>query len=288
MEFLTFHVTLAKDSEVHPNQTLRHKEYMSMIDMMFASARQSEHVLRTVILTDNTTDFSLCRTPIDSVVRSDINASKLMLERTRSQLSYVESSTFTAPIVILDSDILINAPLKPIFEVDFDVALTWRESKNQPINGGFLILNNLRPDVSRRFFQKFSSIYCDRYADQGAWYGDQLALRDCVGLTLAELRTRKVVEVDGCRILLLPCDIYNFSPENKYTEINTDRPEKVVLHFKGERKRLMGPYWYAWLKPRKSFSPFVNLRAWQERKSLARLMQSETEVQQHLDKEDKI
>lgn len=253
---------------------------MSMIDMMFASARQTEHVLRTVVLTDKNTDFSLCRTPIDSIVRAEINANKLMMERTRTQLSYVESSPFTAPIVILDSDILINAPLKPIFDLDFDVALTWRESKAQPINGGFLILNNMRPDVSRRFFQKFSTIYSERYADQAAWYGDQLALRDCVGLSIKEYGKRNLIEVDGCRILLLPCDSHNFSPENKYAEIRADRPEKVVIHFKGERKRLMAPYWYAWLKPRKSFSPFVHLRAWQERKSLVRLVESETKEQQ--------
>ena len=263
-----------------------------MIDMMFASASKAESVLRTVVLTDNTTDFSLCRTPVSAIVRTDINASQLMLERTRSQLSYVQSSSFTAPIVILDSDILINAPLKPIFDADFDVAVTWRESKNQPLNGGFLVLNNLRPEVSRRFFQKFSSIYLERYLDQAAWYGDQLALRDCVGLPLKEIRSRKLVEVDGCRVLLLPCDTYNFSPENRYGEIKADMPEKVVLHFKGERKRLMAPYWYAWLKSRNSFSPFVLLHAWRERKSLARLVKAEAEAEaeaQRLSKnEDKI
>lgn len=275
MYFVTFHVSPASGSEVHPNQTLRHREYMSMIDMMFASARLIDRSARTVVLTDSNTDFSLCSTPIDAIVRTDIDAGKLMLERTCSQLSYIETSTFSAPIVILDSDILINAPLKPIFDVDFDVALTWRASKVQPINGGFLILNNRRPDVSRRFFQKFSSIYLERYAEQAAWYGDQLALRDCVGLSLTELRKHTLLEVDGCRILLLPCDSHNFSPDNKYTEIQADRPEKVVLHFKGERKRLMAPYWHAWLKPRRSFSPFVHLRAKQERKSLAGLVASE-------------
>lgn len=277
MDFITFHVSLASGSEVHPNQTLRHREYMSMIDMMFASARLMDRSARTVVLTDKNTDFGLCRTPINAIVRTDIDASKLMLERTLSQLHYIETSAFTAPIVILDSDILINAPLKKIFDVDFDVAVTWRESKVQPINGGFLILNNRRPDVSRHFFQKFCSIYLDRYADQAAWYGDQLALRDSLGLPLKQMRKRKLVEVEGCRILLLPCDSHNFSPVNRYTEIQVYRPDKVVLHFKGERKRLMSPYWYAWLKPRKSFSPFVYLRAMRERKYLAGLVAAEAQ-----------
>lgn len=247
-----------------------------MIDMMFASARLMDSSARTAVLTDSGTDFSLCRTTIDAFFRADIDASKLMLERTRSQLRYVEASTFAAPIIILDSDILINGSLKKIFDVDFDVAVTWREREDQLINGGFLILNNRRPDVARRFFQKFSSIYLERYADQAAWYGDQLALRDCVGLSLEELRRKRtLVEVDGCRILLLPCETYNYSPKNRYSEILVDRPEKSVLHFKGECKRLMAPYWHAWLRPRKSFSPFVHLRARKERKFLERLAASE-------------
>ncbi len=278
MEFVTFHVTLRSGSEAHPNQTLMHREYMSMIDMMFASARLMDRSARTVVLTDNNTDFGQCRTPIDAIVRTDVDAGKLMLERTRSQLRYIETSAFAAPIVILDSDILINAPLQKIFDIDFDVALTWRESKVQPINGGFLILNNQRPDVSRHFFQKFCSLYVERYADQAAWYGDQLALRDCVGLPLKQMRERNLVDVEGCRILLLPCDSHNFSPVNRYTEIQADWPEKVVLHFKGDRKRLMSPYWHAWLKPRKSFSPFVHLRARRERKSLAGLVAAEAQL----------
>lgn len=248
---------------------------MSMIDMMFASARLTDRSARTVVLTDNTTDFGLCRTRIDAVIRSDIDANKLMLERTLSQLRYVEASAFAAPIVILDSDILINAPLRSVFDVDFDVAVTWRESKVQPINGGFLILNNRRPIVSRRFFQKFFSIYLERHANQASWFGDQLALRDCVGLSLKQMKTRALVDVDGCRVLLLPCDTHNFSPDNRYSEIRAERQDKVVLHFKGERKRLMAPYWHAWLRPRNSLSPFVHLRAMQERKSLAGLVAAE-------------
>jgi len=279
LDFVTFHVSVASTSEVHPNQTLRHSEYMSMIDMMFASARLMDSSARAVVLTDNNTDFSLCRTTIDAFARADIDVSKLMLERTRSQMRYIEASAFAAPIIILDSDILINGSLERIFDVDFDVAVTWRERQDQPINGGFLILNNRRPDVARGFFQRFSSIYLERYADQAAWYGDQLALGDCVGLSLEELRNQSaLVEVDGCRILLLPCKTHNFSPKNRYSEIQVDRPDEVVLHFKGARKRLMAPYWYAWLRPRRSFSPFVHLRARKERKALAALVASEAGV----------
>lgn len=275
MQFVTFHVALDNGETAHPNQTLKHGEYLSMIGMMFASVRMFDRAATTVVLTDTRTNFGALG--IDCVVREQVDGRMLMLERANAQMRYVESSAFESPMVILDSDILVNAPLQPIFDNDFDVAVTWRASAEQPINGGFLILNNRRPEVSRQFFRRFISIYREKYADRAAWYGDQLALRDCVGLERTQMARRKMVEVDGCRILLLPCDSHNFSPENRYAEISADRPEKVVLHFKGERKRLMEAYWHAWLRPRRSLSPLVHLRAWHERRSLLRLVAAEAE-----------
>ena len=65
------------------------------------------------------------------------------------------------------------------------------------------------------------------------------------------MEKKQVIDVDGCRVLLLPCDTYNFSPENKYKEICSALSEKVVLHFKGERKRLMPHFWKAWINSRR-------------------------------------
>ena len=275
MEFVTFHVSMGDSFQAHPNHSSKPQEYISMIDMMFASARLADKSARLVVLTNHNTDLRNCSTNIDTVVRSDIDTSKLMLERAQNQLRYVEMSDFEAPIVIIDSDILINTPLDPVFNLDFDVALTWRANKDQPINGGLLILNNVRPNVSRQFFRKFCSIFRESYSDQALWYGDQLALRDCVGIPFTQMRGMSLVEIDGCRVLLLPCEVYNFSPVNEFSSIKVDQPDKVVIHFKGQRKRLMAPYWFAWLRPRKSFSPFVHLRARRERKAIARLLVSE-------------
>jgi hypothetical protein len=277
LEFVTFHVALGNGEAAHPNQTLQHKEYLSMIGMMFASARLFDQAAKTVVLTDPNTSFEARSLGIDQVIREKMDGSQLMLERATAQLRHVETSAFDSPLVILDSDILVNAPLQPIFREDFDVALTWRHNANQPINGGFLILNNRRPEASRDFFRRFTAIYREEYADHGAWFGDQMALRDCVGLPLSELARRDMVEVDGCRIRLLPCDTHNFSPANRYAEISDDLPEKVILHFKGERKRLMAPYWNAWLRPRRSLSPFVHLRARRERRALNERVAAEAE-----------
>ncbi len=270
LEFVTFHVALGSSKEVHPNQTLKHREYLSMIDMMFASARLFHPEAKTTVLTDPDTDFHGMEHSADRTVRSTIDNNRFMLERADAQSRYVQDSSFARPMVMLDSDILINAPLAPLFGRGFDVAVTWRDNADMPINGGLLILNNTRPDVAKRFFSRFTAIYREKYSDQAAWFGDQLALRDCVGLGLADLAARETVEVDGCRILLLPCDTYNFSPDNRYGEICSELPGKVVVHFKGQRKRLMGPFWRAWLRSRHSYSPWVAFDGWRERRWLSR------------------
>jgi len=241
-----------------------------MVNMMFASAVAFHPRARRVVLTDPSTSFCGISRRIDEIVRSHLDGKRLMLERARAQLRYVKESRFDGPLVILDSDVLINGSLAHLFEQDFDVAVTWRNHPaGQPINGGLLILNCRRPDVSRHFFEKYVAKYERDYADEHAsWFGDQMALRDCVGLSAEELARQDVVEIDGCRILLLPCDVYNFSPENRMEEINNELSGKLVLHFKGERKRLMEPFWRAWLRPRTSRWPWVRVQALRERQKL--------------------
>ena len=267
LEFLTFHVELEAAAPVHPNKTMKHAEYMSMIDMMFTSAGFFHSQCVFTVLTDQVTNFNGSR-KISRLIRNSMDPSRLMLERTKSQLKYIISNDFSRPIVVLDSDILINRSLLPVISDDYDVALTWRASKRMPINGGFLILNNARPEVTKKFFERFASIYEDKYLDASDWFGDQLALRDCVGLGLSKYSSRIVVDNEGCRIRLLPCETHNFSPDNQFSQIGTPLPDKFVLHFKGERKRLMKPFWTAWLRPGQSLSPAAQFAGWRERRWL--------------------
>ena len=189
-------------------------------------------------------------------------------ERTKLQLNYIQSNDFNRPIVLLDSDILINRPLSPIISEEFDVALTWRKSKEQPINGGFMILNNTRPEISKHFFKRYASTYEVKYQDRASWWGDQLALRDSVGLSPSEYSSKIIVDSEGCRICLLPCMEYNFSPENNFQGVDSPLKSKFVLHFKGERKRFMKSFWTAWLSQRGTRSPWTYFSAWCERRWL--------------------
>jgi len=274
VDIITFHVSLDSDESVHPNQTLKDREYFLMVWMMFSSARLFHRKVSTIMLTDEKTEFKgLPRTV--KYVRSEVDPEKLMLARTIAQLKYVQHHEFSTPLVFVDSDILFNATLSPIFEMDFDVALTWRTNAEMPINGGLLILNNIRPHVSKLFFERFVKIYRDKYSDSAAWFGDQLALRDCAGVDFSQISGLEIVEADGVRVLLLPCDTYNFSPRNLYSEISTNLSNKTVLHFKGERKRLMPIFWNLWLAPRRAMRPWLKVLSVLERRWLSKQVELE-------------
>ena len=125
-----------------------------------------------------------------------------------------------------------------------------------PINGGVIILNNRRPDVVRRFLTQVYKVYNELYAEQGKWFGDQLALHNYLQLSIEDMKNCPIVEVNGARILFLPCETYNFSPENEIASVQTGLHDKFLLHFKGPRKRLMKLFWDAHLLPKTRHFPF--------------------------------
>lgn len=254
-----------------------------MIEMLFRSARIFHRNVICTLLTDSQTNMDKLATVFQRR-NYEIDRQELMLSRSLAQFKYINEFDFSHPLLMIDTDILVNGSIQSIFDEDFDVALTWRNNKLMPINGGLIILNNRRPDAVRDFFGRFISIYETFYSDyeNSRWYGDQLALRDVINLSLVDYSDYKITMVNGCRILLLPCDVYNFFPKNKYKCICSDLSGKIILHFKGERKRLMGPFWKAWIMPKASYWPWDWLRArrqrqWLRRQSLAESDQSHDE-----------
>ena len=251
---------------VHPNANLQPSEYMRMLDLLFRSARLSHRSTRCVLLTDTATRV-LGLTGHYRRIDGPVDHAALMLSRAEAQLAFVEQDDFAHPIALLDSDILLNGSLSPLFSEDFDVALTWRPLRRMPINGGVILLNNRRPEAARAFFRRFVHLYRSKYATAGsaAWYGDQYALLHCLGATYDELSTQAVIVRKESRVRLLSCDTYNFSPENDLAAIDGGLPKKVVLHFKGPRKRLMQQFWTTFLEPRTTSWPLRNLHAWAAR-----------------------
>ena len=255
-EFVTFHSDRpVDDAGAHPNANLGAGEYMRMIDMLFRSVRLFHRHARCTLLTDAATRVNGVRGRWRRSVH-EVDYRRLMLSRTRAQHDYVSAHDFRCPLALIDSDILVNGSLGSLCDQDFDVALTVRPSKRMPINGGLIILNNRRPDRSRAFVRRLLEIYETRFTDDAQWYGDQLALVACLDRPVRELSEAAPVTVGDVRVLLLPCETFNFSSDADPRAIERPLPDKRILHFKGPRKPLMPLYWAAHLRPREFAFPF--------------------------------
>jgi hypothetical protein len=245
MQFVTFHVHRSDADRKHADSDVAKfdpRHYVAMIDMMFDSAARFHPDMDPVVLTSASTDLSALRW---AVRRKDGPAApqSIMLDRTLAQLRHLEECDFDRPIVMLDSDILVFGSLETLFKEDFDVAVTWRDDETMPINNGIIFLNHRNPAAVRQFFRRYAEIYRQSYSSRADWYGDQMAMAALIGLHPAQYASRDTVDVEGCRVRLLPCSAYNAAPRKKPWHVLFPAVGRKVLHFKAGKKRLMRDYW---------------------------------------------
>lgn len=131
-------------------------------------------------------------------------------------------ATTEGEILALDTDVLVNADLRPVFSFPFDVALTWREgpifdpqgndlTKIMPFNCGVMWSR------SRQYWAT-----CLRWCEINElkdWYSDQLA----------------VANIRGFNVLKLHCDNFNYTPKSA----DEDTSGRWAVHYKGNRKDWM-------------------------------------------------
>jgi hypothetical protein len=125
-------------------------------------------------------------------------------------------------ILALDTDVVVNADLSPVFAFPFDVALTWRDgpiyapdgtevTQLMPINCGVMFCRN--PE-----FWKACLEWCNIH-EVKEWCADQLA----------------VPRIQGFNVLRLHCDNFNYTPFKQHEDLS----RRLVVHYKGERKAWM-------------------------------------------------
>jgi hypothetical protein len=247
LHFVTFHADLSRtDESAHPHTELAQRQYVRMIEMLFVSARRAHPKSRCTVLTTRGTNLDDLPKWINRV-DCEAGADTLMRDRMAAQISFLDLDSFDLPMVLIDSDVLVTRPLSDVFAQDFDVGLTWREVDTMPFNGGVLFLNNVRPDAVRSFFKAVFDIYNARHLHRSKWFGDQTAIAEFVGLGVEQVAAAPQVTKEGVRVLFLPCETYNYSPENEMSAIRTPLGDKAILHFKGARKALMHCYFDAYL-----------------------------------------
>ena len=255
--FSTFHVDPKKDSDATLKSNIKNEgDYSLLIDLMFRSASLFHPDCQRVVLTDYQTDLSYLDKSIKAHrIHVDPNSVPLMYSRLVAQVDYIRSNNFASDMVFLDSDILINSNLESLFKQDFDIALTIRDLEIMPVNWGVMLVSKNGGQNVIDFFEKILTIFKEKYFTGDVFWRDQYALMDAIGRDNFFNRSSDVICVDGVKILLIPCDTYNFSPDNNlskstYSSIAFELRKKQIIHFKGERKKLMYPYWKCYLSHR--------------------------------------
>ncbi|NES81875.1 MAG: hypothetical protein F6K10_10985 [Moorea sp. SIO2B7] len=259
--FVTFHVDTSKEtSDQIPNlhTGFKHKKfYELMINLLFRSISIYHENCRKVVLTDYSTEITGLQNDVE-LYRVEIDTKYLMLSRLKAQIEFLTNHDFSSDVVFLDADILVNKNLESVFEKDFNVGLTYREThKTMPVNGAVIFVSNTNKEYALHFLNKIHDIYTEKYLNHSLWWGDQYALIDAIGHEKFLHRTSEFIQIDRVKILLLPCDYYNFSPQPNFSSIAFELSDKKIIHFKGKRKKLINPYWMTYLNIQEN-SNFVN------------------------------
>ena len=280
LNLVAFHAELPDKPQLqppHPKHLLERvePEHGHMLDLLGRSALVTQQDVRLTLLANE--HFKAASDCLFEISRVPVRSNSVMLDRTRAQKAFVETTSFVDPIIFADTDMLINRNLAPVFDDDFDIGLTWRASSPDPINGGIVFINNRRPEAAKTFFQQFLRVYETKAEDQAIWFGDQVALREMLGIPVGGDRLPEPQCFSGVRVAFLPCETYNFTPVNHPVALAEALIDKAVLHFKGPRKWMMYLYWDAYFagKEGRSGAEYVEKSA---RRRIAELIQAENPV----------
>lgn len=226
-------------------------DYQNLLAILFRSVELFQPDAKMAVLTDEYAQLDSLP-PDVAIVRLPIDPDRVVHSRLTAQIEYLRTHAETSPVVFLDPDIIINADLRPLVaEATFDVALTYRDLPDMPINDGVIVINGGPGQEGLRFLELVRSVYDRQFAGDPYWFGHQRALIATLGKSRFALRPSNDIRLDGIRVRLLPCDQWNFSPEDERAFAQGLR-DKRILHFKGERKALMSLYWQKYLDPAKT------------------------------------
>jgi asparagine synthase (glutamine-hydrolysing) len=181
------------------------------------------------------------------VVRLAVDKDEPMYQRARAMAAYVNSSALSAnpraTTLFLDSDAFVGNDFREVLAGDFDIAVTFRPDPAMVLNEGVQAASHRRPEKARAFYNGYLATYEHLAADPDVqaryphgikkWRGGQLSLNS-VAWDGAWPEAGEIRELDGTRILYLPCADYNHKPGP--SDGLRDLLARQVVHFKGTAK----------------------------------------------------
>ncbi|MEY2470124.1 MAG: hypothetical protein QOF21_2822 [Actinomycetota bacterium] len=250
--FAVYHADQTDGATAHP-ATSGH-DYHEMVALAFRSARLFHPHCATVLLTDEHTRWEGLEPDVE-IRRHAIVVDRFNLARFDAEIAFVRDAPPASLIVVMDSDVLVNDALGDLADGTWDIALTYRDHDEYPINKGVVIVNGDRRAHALKFLERARHCYEIEVAADSGWWGDQRALINAIGRAEFAARESDLMDVGGVGVRLLPCDTFNFSPDADGRTLGRALANKRVLHFKGPRKVWMRPYWKAYLASRESKTP---------------------------------
>ena len=235
-------------------------DYLGVLAQACQAALRANPQSRIVILTNKDSDVSSLN-DLAQCVRLDVPAGQMMYSRQRAYRALVMSRRVKSPILLLDTDILLNRDFRAVFDGSFDVGLTSRQQPAyaaMPVNEGVMIGADGASDAMARFLNDSLTLY-EWIAEQPFplkvygfdvrnWRGGQLALAALVNWTVPPYgaATR---EINGVRYRFLPCDDYNYTvtPKDEATLLAA----KWAVHFKGKAAKALAAAYAAHMDPRR-------------------------------------
>ena len=181
-------------------------------NVMVSALNNAMPGVEIVQLTDMNTPAVDGTTPI----RSDRKFDNLTIFR-MDHLSRLDGD-----VLCIDTDVIVQKDMSPVFAFDFDVALTWRSELIHDPNGvNITILMPFNTGVifSRNpfFWEEAVRFVIDK--DIG-WYSDQIAV--------ASLSNH-------FNVLKLHCDNFNYTPKNEDDNLSA----RYAVHYKGKARKFM-------------------------------------------------
>ena len=251
--FSIFHKDESDGSSCHASGVAY--DYHDLVDLAFESAALFHPGCGRTLLTDEHTKH-WNGLPLDVDIRRSPADERLMLARLEAEISFVRDAPPAALLVSMDGDMLVNSSFDDLVDDEpWDLALTYRDEPDWPINGGIALVNGPRRENALTFLEQVRGRYAEDFAEDSSWWGHQRALIETIGRAEFANRRSDLMHVRGVAIRLLPCDTYNFSPDTVNPDIGRPLADKRLLHFKGPRKIWMRPYWNAHLATRVARTP---------------------------------
>jgi len=243
--FVTFFVKLT-DEELQFIQKINpYFEEMdpdSTFSLLYQSAKKFHSECRFVILTDEKTEFALEGAEIR---RYPIERLKVALSKLQAVSQFLENNNDNTHYVIMDTDMLIQKNLDPLFDGTFSIGLSYRLHP-YPLNGGLTLISQGHREEGRIFTDDIIRLVEKKKESLHSWWGGQKALIEYFRLDRFVTRKSDLMTCKGIPFRFFPCETVNFTPdfENGLKEI----PIPYIIHFKGKRKSFMPPYWEKYLQ----------------------------------------